>query len=73
MEVMLFIWEKKTTSAVCELCGCAQYLGDQSLGFCAGKQGVRCGLNPMYGCHLSTSLEEHTVTILSETWDFSTD
>lgn len=27
----------------------------------------------MYGCHLSTSLEEHTVTILSETWDFSTD
>lgn len=24
----------------------------------AGKQGVRCGLNPMYGCHLSTSLEE---------------
>lgn len=39
----------------------------------AGGQGVRCGLNPMYGCHLSISLEEQTLTTTSEICDFSTD
>lgn len=68
-----YLTEKKLTSADCELCGCAQYLGDQSYDFPVLASTVRCGLNPRYGCHLSTSLEEQIVTITSENCDFSSD